>query len=102
MSTSSQFASCASSSSSIRFAPAEKFEPVVADDEGGEVRGGFLHAGLQHLDRVAADRVHLRVELDAQHAVAEVHQAGARVLADDAAAGLRGAEQRGGRGGGRP
>ena len=39
---------------------------VVADDERREVRGGFLDAGVQHLDRVAADRVHLRVELDAR------------------------------------
>ena len=82
MSTSSQLPSCASSSSSIRFAPAEKFGAVVADDERGEVRGGFLDAGVQHLDRVAADRVHLRVELDAQHAVAEVDEARAGVLAD--------------------
>ena len=65
-STSSQLPSCASSSSSIRLAPAEKLRRVVADDQRGEVRGGFLHAGVQHLDRVAADRVHLRMELDAR------------------------------------
>ena len=47
-------------------APAEKFGASLPTTSAGEVRGGFLHAGLQHLDRVAADRVHLRVELDAR------------------------------------
>ena len=57
---------------------------VVADDQRREVLRGFLHAGVQHLDRVAADRVHLRVELDLQHAVAHVDQARAGVLPYDA------------------
>ena len=56
---------------------------VVADDERREIRRGFLDAGVQHLDRVAADRVHLRVELDGEHAVAEIDEARAGVLADD-------------------
>ena len=78
-STSSQLPSCASSSSSMRLAPAEKFGAVVADDERGEVLRRLLDAGVQHLDGVAADRVHLRVELDLQHAVADVDEARARV-----------------------
>ena len=81
MSISSQLPSCASSRSSIRLAPAEKFDGFVADDQRAKVRGCLLDAGVQHLHRVAADRVHLRVELDAEHAVAEVDQAGAGVLA---------------------
>ena len=39
-------------------------QPLVADDQRGEVAFRLANACLQHLDRVAADRVHLRVELD--------------------------------------
>src|SRR4029077_4167632 len=57
---------------------------VVADDERGEVRGGFLHGGVNHLERVAADRVHLRMELETDDAVAQIDEARARVALDDA------------------
>ena len=67
-------------------APAEKFGAVVADDQRGEVARRLLDAGVQHLDRVAADRVHLRMELDLEDAVAHVDQARPRVLSNDAAA----------------
>ena len=62
---SSQLPSCASRSSSIRFAPAEKFGASLPTTSAREVRRGLLDAGVQHLERVAADGVHLRVELDA-------------------------------------
>ena len=65
----------------------------VADDERGKIRRGLFQPGVQHLDSVAADRVHLRVEFDAQHAVAEIDKAGARVLPDDTRAVLCGFEQ---------
>ena len=58
---------------------------VVADDQRLPVLRRFLDAGLQHLHGVAADRVHLRVELDGEHAVAEIDEAGAGVLPHDAA-----------------
>jgi hypothetical protein len=62
---------------------------VVANDERDEVRGGFLHAQVQHLDRVAADRVHLRMKFDAEHAVAEIDKACAGIASHDAVAILR-------------
>ena len=58
---------------------------VVADDQRGEIPGRFLHAGLKHLHGVAADRVHLRMELDGEHAVVEIDEAGAGIAPDDAA-----------------
>ena len=65
-------------------APTEKFAGVVGDDEGVEVVAGA--AGLErlrdHLHDVAAQRVHLGVELDAADAVADVDQRCARVLLD--------------------
>ena len=47
---------------------------------------------LEHLDRVAADGVHLRVELDREHVVAEIDQAARGVAADDLAPRLRRAQ----------
>ena len=52
---------------------------LVGDDEGLEVALGFAHGRGDHRDDVRADRVHLAVELQAQYAVAEVQEAGARV-----------------------
>jgi hypothetical protein len=46
----------------------------------------------EHFDRVAADRVHLRVELDAEHAIPQIDEAGARVAANDRRPLLRGAQ----------
>ena len=65
---------------------------VVADDQRLAALGGFLDAGLQHLDGVAADRIHLRMELDGDDAVAEIDEARTGVLLDDAALFLRRAE----------
>ena len=53
-------------------------ERVVADHECAEIRSGLFHRVPQHLDGVAADGVHLRVELEAEHAVAEIEQARTR------------------------
>ena len=83
-STSSQLPSCASMRSSARFAPAEKMIGFGADDERREVPRGLVDAGEDHLHRVAAERVQLRVELDAEDAVAEIDEARARVLLHDA------------------
>ena len=67
-------------------APAEKFGASLPTTSARKFGRRFLDARLEHLDRVAADGVHLRVELDAEHAVAEIDQARAGVPADDAAA----------------
>ena len=69
-----------------------KVRRVVADHQRLAALRRFLHAGLQHLDGVAADGVHLRMELDGDDAVAQVDEAGAGVLLDDAALLLRGAK----------
>ena len=81
---SSQLPSCASSSSSIRFAPTEKLGPSADDDERRKILRRFAHAALQHLERVTADRVHLGVQRHGEHAVLEIDEAGARVGRDDA------------------
>ena len=52
----------------------------VRDDHGVEILFGFLQAGVQHADVVLAERVHLAVELDAQHAIAQIDQRRAGVL----------------------
>ena len=62
-------------------APAEKFSASLPTTSAAKFAAASLTPGVQHLDRVAADRVHLRVELDAEHAVAEIDQARAGVLA---------------------
>ena len=59
---------------------------VVADHQSAEPVGCLRDAGVQHADRIGPDRVHLRVELDRQHAVPEVNQTGARVTPDDVSA----------------
>ena len=73
-SISSQLPSCASSRSSIRFAPAEKFGASLPTTSAWKFSRGFRDARLQHLQRIGADGVHLRVKLDGQHAVAEIDQ----------------------------
>ena len=69
-------------------------QPVVADDERREVVSSLLDGAAEHVDGVAADGVHLRMELDAEHAVAEIDEAGAGVLPDDAFVGAGRLEQR--------
>jgi len=57
----------------MRLAPTEKIGGVIGDDEGVETVAGA--AGLECLrnqaEDVAAERVHLGMELDAADAVAE-------------------------------
>ena len=90
-----------SRSSSIRFAPAEKFGASLPTTSAAKFAAASFTPAVQHLQRVAADGVHLRVELDGQHAVAEIDEARAGVAADDALAILGGLEDlqigRGGR-----
>jgi len=64
-------------------------ESIVADNERNEVARCLEKAGLQHLNRVVAHDVHLRVELDAKDAVSEIHEAGARVPFHDGGSFLR-------------
>ena len=45
-------------------APAEKFGASLPTTSAAKFRSASRDAGLEHLQRVAADRVHLRVELD--------------------------------------
>jgi len=63
--------------------------PAVKVDDSfpttsGEVLRGLLHAGLQHLDRVCADGIQLRMEVHPQHAIAHVDQARAGIPFDAA------------------
>ena len=46
----------------------------VGDDHGFEVSIGFFQARVEHGDVVFAQRIHLAVEFDAQHAVAQIDQ----------------------------
>src|SRR6185436_73760 len=52
---------------------------LVADDESDEVFLDFAECKLQHLKRVAANGVHLRVKLETRDTVANVDQRGAGV-----------------------
>ena len=61
---------------------------VGADDEALIALLRLLHGRDHHRHRVAANRVHLRMELEAEHPVANVEQAGAWILLDDAAGSL--------------
>jgi hypothetical protein len=56
---------------------------VVADDQGLELVLGHLDRPPQHLGDVVVDGVEFGVGLQAQHAVAEIHEACAQVLLDD-------------------
>src|SRR3712207_9554207 len=54
----------------------------MRDDGPGDVSLYFRQGRLHHRERVAADGVHLRVELKARDAVAQVDQRRASVLLD--------------------
>ena len=47
---------------------------VVGDDHRLEIPRRLLDAGVDHGHRVVADRVHLAVELQAEHAVSQIDQ----------------------------
>ncbi len=59
---------------------------VVGDDEGVEpvARSARLQRLEDQRNNVGAERVHFRVELDAAHAFAQVHQRGAGIFLDHA------------------
>jgi hypothetical protein len=63
-------------------APAEKFGASLQTTSAAKVGGRFFDASLEHLNRVTADGVHLRMELDGQHAVVQVDEACAGVALD--------------------
>ncbi len=64
----------------MRFAPAERCGPFGGDHEAGVASGCGRDTAFQHLEGVAADGVHLRVERDRKHTVAKIDEAGGTVL----------------------
>ena len=50
---------------------------LVGHDHGVEVGVQALHASLQHAENVFADGVHLGVKFAADHAIAQIDEAGA-------------------------
>ena len=64
-------------------APAEKFGASLPTTSAAKLAEASLHAGVEHLDGVAADGVHLGVELDREDAVADVEEAGPGVARHD-------------------
>ena len=59
-----------------------KIHGLVGDDHGVEIRLQALQSLVQHGDQVRADGVHLGVKFAADHAVAEIDQAGAGITVD--------------------
>src|SRR5687767_14972736 len=55
---------------------------LVSDDETDEVFVNFGERKLQHLERVAADGVHLRVKLETRNTITDVEQRRAGVFLD--------------------
>ena len=88
-SSSSHSSSCAASSTSIRLAPTLKFSPWLPITIASKFFSVSVDAGVDHGDHVVADRVHLAVKLDAEHAVAEIDQRRAWVLLHHAAGALQ-------------
>src|SRR5579885_599610 len=62
---------------------------LVTDDDGAELLLALLNSIAQHLDDALVDSIHLRVELDANHAVAQIDQRGGAVVAQHPVFGLR-------------
>ena len=81
--TSSKAPSAMAATRSARFAPDREVRPLVRDDEALPLRLGAPDRLVEHGERVAADGVHLRVELEAEDAVAEVEHGGAGVPLHD-------------------
>ena len=57
-----------------------KIRGLIPDYHGFEFGFQSRDARVQHRDEISADRVHLRVELAAEHSVAQVNQACAGIL----------------------
>ena len=82
MSTSSHSSSCTAISSIMMLAPTEKFAASLVITKASKLSPappGFSVCGDQ-LDDVAAQRVHLGVELDAADAIAEIDQRSSGIL----------------------
>ena len=77
--TSSKAPSAMAMASIARLAPTEKFAPWLADHQPHSLGLGPLHRPVDHGQHVAADGVHLGVELQAEDAVAQVDDRGAGV-----------------------
>ena len=60
--------------------------PLISYYQANEILFNFGKRLLQHLQGVAANRIHLRMKLQARDAVANVDQRGARIFLDDAGA----------------
>ena len=88
-SMSSQFSSCASSRSSIRLAPAEKCGASLPTTSAAKFFAASRTPACSICSVSAPIAFILRVELDREHAVADVDEARAGVLLDDARAILR-------------
>ncbi len=65
------------------FAPTQKFRTLIAHDESDKILFNFRKRILQHLKRVAADSVHLRVKLETRNTVADIDQRSTRVFLDN-------------------
>ncbi len=59
---------------------------LIADYQSQEILFDFGQRYLQHLERVAPDRVHLRMKLETGHTIAQINQRGAGVISNDACA----------------
>ena len=56
---------------------------LITDYQTNEVLFHFSQRSLQHLQRVAADGIHLRMKLQTSHSVANIDQRCSRVLLDN-------------------
>src|SRR5204863_6452568 len=59
---------------------------LISDHEAEKILIDFAERKLQHLQRVAADGIHLRMKLETSDTVAEIDQRSTRILLDHAAA----------------
>ena len=56
--------------------------PFGGDHQRREVIARFAHAALQHVECIAADRIHFRVQRYGEHVITEIDEAGARIRRD--------------------
>ena len=65
-----------------RFAPDAKVLAFVGYDKSFEVSLRFFEGGEKHRDRVLTERIHFRVELEAEHAIPDIDERRAGVGLD--------------------
>ena len=58
---------------------------LIANHQTNEILFNFRQRLLDHLQRVTADGIHLGMELEARDAIAQIHEACARIAAHDLA-----------------